>query len=54
MDDNPQQPAATRRKFLAAAGGFAGSIAAGPTVILRPAAATPASMAAAIRDVKAR
>jgi sulfur-oxidizing protein SoxY len=51
MDDNPQQPAATRRKFLAAAGGFAGSIAAGPTVILRPAAATPASMAAAIREL---
>ena len=28
MDDNPQQPAATRRKFLAAVGGFAGSFAA--------------------------
>ena len=51
MDDNPQQPAATRRKFLVAAGGFAGSIAAGPTVILRPAAATPALMAAAIREL---
>jgi sulfur-oxidizing protein SoxY len=51
MDDNPQQPAATRRKFLAAVGGFAGFIAAGPTVTLRPAAATPAAMAAAIREV---
>jgi sulfur-oxidizing protein SoxY len=51
MNDNPQQPAATRRKFLTAVGGFAGFIAAGPTVTLRPAAATLAAMAAAIREV---
>jgi sulfur-oxidizing protein SoxY len=51
MDDNLQDMAATRRKFLAAVGSFIGSFAAAPTVTVRPAAATPASMAAAIREV---
>jgi sulfur-oxidizing protein SoxY len=51
MDDNPQDSPATRRKFLAAVGSFIGSFAAAPTVTVRPAAATPASMAAAIREV---
>src|SRR6476620_8320523 len=51
MDDNPQDAAATRRKFLAAVGSFIGSFAAAPTVTVRPAAATPASMALAVREV---
>ncbi len=51
MDGKLQDTAATRRKFLAAVGGFIGSFAVSPTVTVRPAAATPASMAGAIRGV---
>jgi sulfur-oxidizing protein SoxY len=51
MDNTPQDAAATRRKFLTAVGGWVGSFAVGPTVIVRPAAATPASLAAAIGEV---
>lgn len=50
MDRNLHRTA-TRRQFLAAAGGAIGAIGAMPLLTVQPAAATPASMAAAIRDV---
>jgi sulfur-oxidizing protein SoxY len=42
--------ATTRRRFLAAAGGAIGALGAAQFLAVRPAAATPASMAAAIRE----
>lgn len=50
MDENPHRRA-TRRRFLAIAGGAIGAFGAPSLLALRPAAATPASMAKAIRDV---
>ena len=50
MDRKPQR-AATRRQFLVAAGGAIGAVSAGSLLIIQPAQATPASMAAAIREV---
>jgi len=50
MDISPHQVAATRRVFLTGVGGLVGAFGVAPTSILRPAAATPASMAAAIRE----
>jgi sulfur-oxidizing protein SoxY len=50
MDRKPHSPT-TRRQFLAAAGGAIGALGAGPVLMVRPAAATPVSMAKAIRDV---
>jgi len=41
---------ATRREFLIVAGGVAGGLGLGSLVALRPAEATPATMAAAIRE----
>jgi sulfur-oxidizing protein SoxY len=46
----PHQPA-TRRVFLTGVGSFIGSVGVAPTFALRPATATPAAMAAAIREV---
>jgi sulfur-oxidizing protein SoxY len=43
--------ATTRRVFLTGVGGLIGSFGVAPTVILRPAAATPASMAAVIHQL---
>jgi len=40
----------TRREFFAAAGGALGALGATQFLVVRPAAATPASMAAAIRE----
>src|SRR5471032_1072552 len=40
----------TRRRFLAAAGGAIGVLGASQFLVVRPAKATPASMAAAIRE----
>ena len=51
MDDRPASPTASRRGFLSGAVGVTGALALAPTLTLRPAQATPASMAAAIRDV---
>ena len=51
MGINPHHTAATRRIFLTGVGSFIGSFGVAPTFVLRPAAATPASMAAAIREV---
>src|SRR5215472_4659403 len=51
MDDTPQDAAETRRKFLTAVGGWVGSLAVVPTVTVRPASATPASLVAAIGEV---
>jgi sulfur-oxidizing protein SoxY len=42
--------ATTRRRFLAAAGGAIGALGAAQFLAVRPATATPASMAAAIRE----
>jgi sulfur-oxidizing protein SoxY len=42
--------ATTRRRFLAAAGGAIGALGAAQFLAVRPAAATPVSMAAAIRE----
>ena len=48
---NPHHAATTRRVFLTGAGSLIGSFGVAPTLILRPAAATPTSMAAAIHEV---
>ena len=48
---DPHHAATTRRVFLTGAGGLIGSFGVAPTLILRPAAATPTSMAAAIHEV---
>jgi len=50
MDIIPH-PTATRRIFLTGAGSLIGSFGVAPIFVLRPARATPASMAAAIREV---
>jgi sulfur-oxidizing protein SoxY len=50
MDISPYQVAATRRVFLTGVGGLVGSFGVAPTFVLRPAWATPASMAATIRE----
>jgi sulfur-oxidizing protein SoxY len=49
MGENAQT--STRRRFLAGGGAALGALGIASTVTLRPAAATPASMAKAIRDV---
>lgn len=51
MDDKADPTAATRRRFLLTAGSLVGGLGAAQLVALRPAAATPDSMAAAIREV---
>ena len=51
MRISPHHAATTRRIFLMRVGGFVGSFGVAPTSILRPAAATPVSMAAAIHEV---
>ncbi len=51
MDASATPKASTRRQFLAAAGGLVAGSAIAPLLVVRPAAATPASMAAAIREV---
>jgi sulfur-oxidizing protein SoxY len=50
MDIYPHHTAATRRIFLTGVGGLIGSFGVAPTFVVRPAEATPASMAAAIRE----
>ena len=50
MDIIPH-PTATRRIFLTAVGSLIGSFGVAPTFVLRPTTATPAAMAAAIREV---
>jgi sulfur-oxidizing protein SoxY len=50
MDIIPH-PTATRRIFLTGVGSLIGSFGVVPTFVLRPATATPAAMAAAIREV---
>ena len=47
----PHHATTTRRFFLTGVGSFVGSFGVAPAFILRPAAATPASMAAAIHEV---
>jgi sulfur-oxidizing protein SoxY len=49
--DCKRKRAATRREFLLAAGGAIGAIGTASLLTVRPAKATPASMAAAIREV---
>ena len=51
MDISSYHTTATRRLFLTGVGGLVGSLGVGPSLALRPAAATPAAMAAAIREV---
>jgi sulfur-oxidizing protein SoxY len=51
MRINPHHATTTRRIFLTGVGSFVGSFGVAPTFILRPAAATPASMATAIHGV---
>jgi sulfur-oxidizing protein SoxY len=51
MSAQRHQETATRRQFLTIAGGLAGVVGIAPRLAVRPAEATPASMAAAIRDV---
>src|SRR5262249_50925008 len=51
MDDSPTIGTSTRRRFLAGAGGLLVGAAAAPLMTVRPARATPATMAAAIREV---
>jgi sulfur-oxidizing protein SoxY len=51
MRINPHHATTTRRIFLTAVGSFVGSFGVAPAFILRQAAATPASMAAAIHEV---
>jgi sulfur-oxidizing protein SoxY len=51
MDDSATAKTSTRRQFLVAAGGLVAGSAMAPLLVVRPAAATPASMAAAIREV---
>jgi hypothetical protein len=50
MDIIPH-PTATRRNFLTGVGSLVGSFGIAPTLVVRPANATPAAMAAAIREV---
>jgi sulfur-oxidizing protein SoxY len=50
MDIIPH-PTATRRIFLTGAGTLIGAFGVAPTIVLRPATATPSAMAAAIREV---
>jgi sulfur-oxidizing protein SoxY len=50
MDIIPH-PTATRRNFLTGVGSLVGSFGIAPTLVVRPATATPAAMAAAIREV---
>ena len=50
MDIIPH-PTATRRIFLTGAGTLIGAFGVAPTLVLRPATATPSAMAAAIREV---
>lgn len=51
MDNTLQDAASTRRIFLTAVGGWVGFLAVAPTVAVRRAAATPASLVAAIGEV---
>jgi sulfur-oxidizing protein SoxY len=51
MRQHDRTPTATRRQFLVAAGGLAAGGAGLVPLTIRPAAATPAMMAAAIREV---
>ena len=51
MDDSPTIGTSTRRRFLAGAGVLVVGAAAAPLITVRPARATPATMAAAIREV---
>jgi sulfur-oxidizing protein SoxY len=51
MDDRPTHHTASRRHFLSGAAGAAGAVVLLPILTLRPAQATPAAMAAAIREV---
>jgi sulfur-oxidizing protein SoxY len=51
MDDSATAKTSTRRQFLVAAGGLIAGSAMAPLLVVRPAAATPASMATAIREV---
>ena len=51
MGDRPNSRGSTRRQVLLAAGGILAGGAAGSVLVTRPAGATPASMAAAIREV---
>jgi sulfur-oxidizing protein SoxY len=51
MDDSATAKTSTRRQFLVAAGGLVAGSAMAPLLVVRPAAATPPSMAAAIREV---
>jgi len=51
MRINQHHATTTRRIFLTAVGSFVGSFGVAPAFILRQAAATPASMAAAIHEV---
>src|SRR4051812_28986590 len=51
MDDRRGPRTASRRRFLSGAAGVTGALAFAPILTLRHANATPASMAAAIRDV---
>jgi sulfur-oxidizing protein SoxY len=51
MNDSATPKTSTRRQFLVAAGGLVAGSAMAPLLVVRPAAATPASMAAAIREV---
>ena len=51
MRINPHHATTTRRIFLTGVGSFVGSFGVAPAFILRPAAATPASMAAAIHEL---
>jgi sulfur-oxidizing protein SoxY len=50
MDIIPH-PTATRRIFLTGVGSLVGAFGVAPTLVLRPATATPSAMAAAIREV---
>lgn len=51
MDERDRSRDRTRRQFLAAAGAVTGGVALAPALTVRPARATPASMAAAIRQI---
>ena len=51
MDDSATPKTSTRRQFLVAAGSLVAGSAVAPLLVVRPAVATPASMAAAIREV---
>ena len=51
MDDRPSSRASTRRQLLLAAGSIMAGGMVGSVLVVRPAGATPASMAAALREV---